>query len=108
MSSLCQCQVLGCAALFGTILPVVELPFSAKVQAHSYARDLKIPFLKVRARGSHLCSEGAGARSASQHGDGLSHRQTSSLVSGSRPSCDSAIAKNPEGASVECNGSPAW
>ena len=48
MSSVCRCQVLGCAALFGTILPVVEQPFSAKVQAHSYAWDVKVPFMKVR------------------------------------------------------------
>ena len=43
-----RAQVLGCAALFGTILPFVELPFSAQVQAHSYSRDVRIPFMKVR------------------------------------------------------------
>ena len=41
-------QVLGCAALFGTILPFVELPFPAETQAHSYSRDIKVPFMKVR------------------------------------------------------------
>ncbi len=40
-------QVLGCAALFGTILPFVELPFPAQTQAHSYSRDVRIPFVKV-------------------------------------------------------------
>ena len=41
-------QVLGCAALFGTILPFVEVPFPAQTQAHSYSRDIRIPFMKVR------------------------------------------------------------
>jgi len=47
-STVLSAQVLGCAALFGTILPFVELPFPARTQAHSYSRDVRIPLVKVR------------------------------------------------------------
>ena len=34
----------------GTILPCVEVPFSAATIAHTYERRFKVPFVKVRAR----------------------------------------------------------
>ena len=52
--------MLGCAALFGTILPFVELPFPAQTQAHSYSRDVRIPFVKVSAGHSTGTAPNAG------------------------------------------------